>query len=115
MVEQGSELMKKKCVSCEGGASALSKEEVREHVAVSQWEASDDYRSIHRRFELKNFMAAIRFINKIAEIAESENHHPDIHLTNYREVLIELSTHAICGLSENDFILSTKIDALLKK
>ena len=59
---------------------------------------------------VKDFLAAIKFFNAVAEIAESDDHHPDLHLTGYRNVAIELSTHAIGGLSENDFILAAKID-----
>ena len=61
---------------------------------------------------MKNFTAAVRLINKIAEIAESENHHPDIHLTGYRKLRIELTTHALGGLTENDFIVAAKINVL---
>jgi 4a-hydroxytetrahydrobiopterin dehydratase len=56
----------------------------------------------------------MELLNKIAEIAESEQHHPDLHLTGYRHVRVELTTHAIGGLSENDFILAAKIDAILE-
>ena len=62
----------------------------------------------------KHFLEAIRLINEIAEVAESEQHHPDLHLTGYRNVRIELTTHAIGGLSENDFIVAAKIDELLE-
>jgi len=61
---------------------------------------------------MKDFMAAVKFIGCIAEIAESENHHPDIHLTGYRKLKVVLSTHAINGLSQNDFILAAKINEL---
>ena len=57
-------------------------------------------------------MAAIDFFNRVAELAEAENHHPDLHLEGYRHVAIEIWTHAIGGLSENDFILAAKIDQL---
>jgi 4a-hydroxytetrahydrobiopterin dehydratase len=57
-------------------------------------------------------MAAIRFFNEVARVAEEEQHHPDLHLEGYRKVAIELWTHAIGGLSENDFILAAKIDQL---
>ena len=79
---------------------------------IEGWELNANGKIIYRDFELKNFMAAIRLINGIAKIAESENHHPDIHLTSYRKLRIELSTHAIGGLSENDFILAGKINQL---
>jgi 4a-hydroxytetrahydrobiopterin dehydratase len=57
-------------------------------------------------------MAAVKFINSVAEIAEKEDHHPDVHLTGYRNLKIDLSTHALGGLSENDFILAAKINEL---
>ncbi len=62
---------------------------------------------------MKNFAAAVKFINLVAILAEQENHHPDIHLTDYRQLKIDLSTHAIGGLSENDFIMATKINQLV--
>ena len=61
---------------------------------------------------MKDFMAAVHFINAVARVAESEGHHPDLHLTDYRNLAIELSTHAIGGLSMNDFILAEKIDGI---
>ena len=64
---------------------------------------------------MKNFLTAVHFIDAVAQIAETENHHPDLHLTAYRKLRIELSTHAIDGLSENDFILAAKIDKLPKE
>ena len=67
---------------------------------------------ISKSFIVKNFMTAIDFINKVAAAAEADNHHPDIHLAGYRNLKIDLSTHAVGGLSENDFILAAKIDKL---
>jgi 4a-hydroxytetrahydrobiopterin dehydratase len=61
---------------------------------------------------VKDFLTAIQFFQDIARVAEAEDHHPDLHLTGYRNVAVELSTHAIGGLSENDFILAAKIDAI---
>lgn len=68
-------------------------------------------KKLKRDFEFESFMQGLKFVNKVAEIAEGQNHHPDIHLF-YKKVTIELSTHAIGGLSENDFILAAKIDRL---
>ena len=64
---------------------------------------------------MKDFMAVVGLVVRIARIAERENHHPDLHLTGYRRLKIELSTHSIGGLSENDFILASKIDRLPKR
>jgi len=61
---------------------------------------------------VRNFLTAIAFFGKVAEIAEHEDHHPDLHVTSYRDVAIETWTHSVGGLSENDFILAAKIDAL---
>jgi 4a-hydroxytetrahydrobiopterin dehydratase len=79
------------------------------------WELSADSKSIRKLFVMKNFLAAIRLIQAVALAAEAEDHHPDIHLTGYRKLTIELSTHSIGGLSENDFILAGKIETLPKE
>lgn len=75
------------------------------------WELTG--KKIKREFTFKGFMNGVEFVNKVAKIAENENHHPDIYLY-YKKVVIELSTHAVGGLSENDFIVAAKIDFLLK-
>ena len=79
---------------------------------VPGWQVSDDGKKLSRAFVMKNFMAAVRFIGRIAEIAEKEDHHPDIHLTGYRNLNVELSTHALNGLTENDFIVAARINTL---
>ena len=106
-------LAAKKCVPCEGGASPLS----RARIAVCAKELNCAWKIIgkdklSRSFQFKTFAHAIRFVNKTADIAEQEGHHPDILLHNYNKVRIILSTHAIKGLSENDFIEAAKIDKL---
>ena len=68
---------------------------------------------IQRKFEFKNFKEALEFVNKVGRLAESENHHPDIFIHNYRKVTITLTTHAIKGLSENDFIIAAKLNQLI--
>jgi 4a-hydroxytetrahydrobiopterin dehydratase len=80
--------------------------------AVPGWKLGADGKSIRREWRLKDFATALGFFNRIGRIAEEQDHHPDLHLTGYRNVAIELSTHAIGGLSENDFILAAKIDEL---
>ncbi|MCA9112192.1 MAG: 4a-hydroxytetrahydrobiopterin dehydratase [Planctomycetaceae bacterium] len=104
-------LNEKSCQPCEGGVSPLSRDEV-EHLLqeVDGWELTKDRTRIVCYWKTKDFMAAIEFLLRVAEVAETEGHHPDVHLTGYRHVLIELTTHAIDGLSENDFILARKID-----
>jgi 4a-hydroxytetrahydrobiopterin dehydratase len=105
------ELLKKKCVPCEGGALSLNRAEAAKYMhMVPGWELSEDGKNIIKMFRFKDFIGAINFVNKISEIAESEGHHPDIDI-RYNKVKLTLSTHAIGGLSENDFILAAKIDA----
>jgi 4a-hydroxytetrahydrobiopterin dehydratase len=107
------ELSEKRCKPCEGGVSPLSPEQVRAMLsAVPNWQLSDDGKGIRRSWRAQDFMAALEFFAAVGKIAEAEDHHPDLHLTGYRNVLLELSTHAIGGLSENDFILAAKIDRL---
>ena len=106
-------LSQKKCQPCEGIGQSLSRGQAEEYLRqITGWQLNSDAKSIFRDFNMKNFMVAIAFINKIAEIAESENHHPDIHLVSYRKLRVELSTHALGGLSENDFIVAAKINHL---
>lgn len=106
-------LAKKKCLPCEGGVEPISPADAKEQVAkLPGWQLTADGKSIRKEWLVKDFTAAIDFFNRIAQIAEAENHHPDLHLTSYRSVALEISTHAIQGLSENDFILAAKIDEL---
>lgn len=107
------ELTSKKCVPCEGGVPALSHQEAEKLVkAVVGWKLSDDGKRIRRKWTAKNFMAGIQFFEKVAALAEEENHHPDLHLEGYRNVAIDLSTHAVGGLTINDFVLAAKINEL---
>jgi 4a-hydroxytetrahydrobiopterin dehydratase len=107
------QLVHQKCKPCEGGVEPIPPEEARKQLqALSGWRLSDDLKRIRKQWTVKDFMAAIDFFQRVAELAESEGHHPDLHLQGYRQVAIELSTHAIGGLSENDFILAAKIDRL---
>lgn len=113
MSEHASALKEKTCKPCEGGVPALSKDQAREFLGDLQgWELADNGQRIQRQWEVKDFTAGIEFLKQVAEVAEKENHHPDVHLTGYRNVTVELTTHAIDGLSENDFILAAKIDDL---
>lgn len=106
-------LVTKKCVPCEGGVPKLTPDEVAGQIAeLPGWEVTHNGERIARRWVVKNFMAAMSFFNQVAELAEDEGHHPDLHLVGYRNVEVEIWTHAIGGLSENDFILAAKIDRL---
>ena len=107
------DLIKKRCVTCEGGAAPLTTEQVQELLpSVSEWKLSPDRKRIRREWRVRDFMTALDFFQRIAQIAEAEDHHPDLHLTDYRKVAIEIWTHAVGGLTENDFILAAKIDQL---
>ena len=79
---------------------------------VPEWTVGQDNRTILRTFTFKNFDEAMAFVSHVAKIAQTENHHPDINLHDYKKVTISLSTHAIGGLSENDFIVAAKVDAV---
>lgn len=106
-------LEQKKCRPCEGIGEPYTLPEAREQLKrVPGWELHENGKGISRKYATKNFLAAVGFIGKVAGIAEADNHHPDIHLTGYRNLEIDLSTHAIGGLSENDFILAAKINQL---
>jgi 4a-hydroxytetrahydrobiopterin dehydratase len=107
------QLSNKKCVPCEGGVPRFSSEEAEEQIKqLDGWELTHNHERIRKSWVVTNFMAAMRFFEKVAEVAETEGHHPDLHLAQYRNVTIELWTHAIGGLSENDFICAAKFDAL---
>ena len=104
---------RKHCQPCEGGVPALTAEQVRDHLgAVPAWRLTADGQRLRREWRVKNFQTALDFFQRIGCVAEAEDHHPDLHLTGYRNVAVELSTHAVNGLTENDFILAAKIDQL---
>jgi 4a-hydroxytetrahydrobiopterin dehydratase len=110
-MSSATDLSHQHCKPCEGGVPPLSPEQVRELLpALLQWKLSADGKRIRREWRMKDFAAALHFFNRVGQVAESEDHHPDLHLTGYRNVAIELWTHAVGGLSENDFILAAKID-----
>lgn len=105
------ELTKKHCVACSGDTPALKAEEVfRLHQQIPDWDVTSG-RKLVRRFEFEDFVAAMEFVNRVADLAEAEGHHPNITI-DYRRVTFTVWTHAIDDLSESDFILAAKIDAL---
>ncbi|HET6422962.1 MAG TPA: 4a-hydroxytetrahydrobiopterin dehydratase [Planctomycetaceae bacterium] len=107
------DLISKKCVPCEGGVPVLSPAEATKLCGqVSGWNVTSDGLRIRKEWVLKNFDAAMAFFHRVALVANAEGHHPDLHLVGFRNVAIEIWTHAIGGLSENDFILAAKIDEL---
>ena len=106
------ELAKKHCVPCEGGAKPLAVEQIKELLtSVSHWKLTEANR-LRREWLVLDFATGMDFFMRIARIAETEDHHPDLHLVGYRKVAIEIWTHAVGGLTENDFILAAKIDEL---
>lgn len=106
-------LTAKKCRPCEGGVDPVPLEEAQEQLQeLEGWRLTEDGQRIRKEWTVKDFMAGIAFFKKCAEVAEDDGHHPDLHLVGYRNVAVELWTHAIGGLSENDFILAAKIDEL---
>lgn len=112
-LSNGVDLAKKRCIPCEVGTEPLSREDAKVLLQQTQdWKLSDDAKKIERKFKFKDFNEALAFVNKVGDVAEAEGHHPDISLS-WGKVGIELSTHAIKGLSENDFILAAKIDGIL--
>jgi 4a-hydroxytetrahydrobiopterin dehydratase len=114
MIAQTEEqLAARKCTACEGGVPRYSPQQARAQLAaLPGWQLSQDAARIRRDWQVENFMAGIEFFRRVAALAEQEGHHPDLHLEGYRHVWIELWTHAVGGLSENDFILAAKIDQL---
>jgi 4a-hydroxytetrahydrobiopterin dehydratase len=107
------QLAAKKCESCNGDVPKYSADEAKSQLEkLKGWQLADDGKQIRKSWKMADFMAAMEFFNAVAKIAEAEDHHPDLHLKNYRDASIELSTHSIGGLSENDFILAAKIDQL---
>ncbi|MCB8994798.1 MAG: 4a-hydroxytetrahydrobiopterin dehydratase [Bacteroidales bacterium] len=106
------ELSKKRCRPCEGGVPKLTSSEIEDYNSQlrNPWLVSDEMK-ISKKFHFKDFYETMNFVNKIANIAEGEGHHPVMHVY-YANLEVELWTHAILGLSENDFILAAKIDEL---
>ncbi len=101
------------CVSCESGIPALPSDQVRALLgSVPHWSLGADGKRIRREWRVRDFMEALAFFGRVAEVAEAEDHHPDLHVVGYRNVAIEIWTHAVGGLTENDFILAAKIDTL---
>lgn len=107
------QLCEKKCLPCEGGVPALTPAEADAQLAqLDGWRLVGDGQRIRKEWVVKHFLAGMEFFQQVAALAEAEGHHPDLHLVGYRNLAIEIWTHAIGGLSENDFILAAKIDQL---
>jgi 4a-hydroxytetrahydrobiopterin dehydratase len=107
------QLSARRCSACEGDVEKLSREQAQALLqTLDSWQITPDGLRIRKDWQMKNFMAGMNFFNRVAQLAEEEGHHPDLHLENYRHAWIEIWTHSIGGLSENDFILAAKIDLL---
>lgn len=108
-----SDLSEKSCVPCKGGVPPLKGKQLAElHRQLGEnWKIIDEH-YLEKEFCFKNFRQALEFTNRVGEVAEQENHHPDIFLS-YGKVIIKLWTHKINGLSESDFILAAKCDKML--
>ena len=106
------DLASRHCVACRGGTPPLSEEEARAWLAgVPLWSLQEGATRLQRRFEFKDFLQAMEFVNRVAEIAEAEGHHPAL-LTEWGKVTVTWWTHKIKGLHRNDFIMAAKTDPL---
>jgi 4a-hydroxytetrahydrobiopterin dehydratase len=109
----GGMLVEKRCVACEGGIPRLEERQAQKLLLqVPDWTLSDEGSEISRTFEFKDFYETMAFANGVAWIANKENHHPDMKIS-YRCCEVRFHTHAIGGLTENDFICAAKIDRLI--
>ena len=110
------DLFQKKCKPCEGGISALNISEIHKYQKkIDGWEVKSNEKKIYfleKEFKFKNFLNSQKFVNEVSKISENEGHHPDI-LFGWGYAKIKITTHAIEGLSENDFILAAKIDQII--
>ncbi len=109
-----SELQSRKCVACRGDTPKLTEENIEAYLAlVDGWEDHDNG-EIEKKFEFKNFEEALAFFNAVAAIAIEEDHHPDMSIIDYRVVYLIFTTHAIEGLSDNDFVMAAKSDQIYR-
>lgn len=115
MVDDMERLASKSCVPCRGGVAPLSPEEARGlSAAAPGWRLEENATRLAHRFEFRDFVEAMKFVNSVADVAEREGHHPDIAI-HWNKVDLTLWTHKIGGLHENDFILAAKVNRLLEE
>lgn len=108
------ELKERRCKPCEGGVDAMNEDQAKALIdQVPGWALANDAKSIGRRFEFKGFYRTMAFVNALAWIAHQEDHHPDFS-AGYNYCEVSYTTHAVGGLSENDFICAAKVNALLE-
>lgn len=111
MGDTAGDLASRHCTPCEGGVPPLDAQEVERYLAtVSGWEHAGN--AISKRFDFKNYCQTMGFVNAVAWIAQSQGHHPDLEVS-YRSCRVSFTTHALGGLSENDFICAARVDSLL--
>ena len=110
---QKTDLLAKHCVPCEGGVAPFDEKKIAAYMPGLSlpWDVIDG-KKISHQFTFKTFPDAVKFVDRIVPVAETEGHHPDLHIY-YNKVMVELWTHAIGGLSENDFIMAVKIESLI--
>jgi len=112
-VQTSKELVHKQCSPSEGDLTTVKRAAARAQLKkLPGWWMTHAGERIRKGWVVKNFTAGLQFFDRVGRLAEKEGHHPDLHLEGFRNVWIELSTHAIGGLSDNDFILAAKIDKL---
>ena len=105
-------LKNKKCQACSGNTPTFDEKQISKHLSkLDNWSVNDEQKMIYKKFNFKTFNQALNFTNKVGELADKEGHHPDVSL-GWGYSLIMLHTHAIKGLSINDFIMAAKIDVL---
>ena len=108
------ELKNQKCQACSGNTPKFDEKQITDNLSkLNSWSVNDEQKMIYKKFNFKTFKQALNFTNKVGEIADLEGHHPDISL-GWGYSLIMLHTHAIQGLSINDFIIAAKIDEITK-
>ena len=106
-------LLEKHCHPCAAGTPAMDPVAAQQLLKqLDHWEIING-KCLRKTYPCKDFMTAVGLIQRLASIAEANNHHPDLHLTGYKSLTVELSTHSIGGLSDNDFILAAKIDRII--
>ena len=106
------ELRNQKCQACSGNTPKFDEKQISDNLSkLNSWSVNDEQKMIYKKFKFKTFKQALNFTNKVGEIADLEGHHPDISL-GWGYSLVMLHTHAIQGLSINDFIIAAKIDEI---
>ena len=111
-MDKAIKLSEKKCIACEGNVLAFREPEIKRYIKhLSKGWRVIDGKKLRKEFKFKNFVDTMGFVNQVALIAQADDHHPDMQVS-YSKVVIELWTHAIGGLSENDFIIAAKVDEL---